>query len=278
MAVSTILLALLPPLLCVGLCLRPLAFAGGLSELGVSGRRNLGGLVLAGAAVCVPVFLWLLWRDHGFATRVGMVMTAFAAAWGAYRLGGLAGAYAAAGGALACALKLPGSLWAFNALTLCAGIGGALLLCAMIPSEKALWRMLVGVAAFDCLWIGSGIGGQTVALLPGVFEHTPILRDAAAAAPAPAVYNRVLLDQDLLGSGDVFFAAALAALLTRLGIARREIAPVAGWYLAVAAAMFAFSYAHETAIPATVPGLAALAVFWARRRGEARVADAALSA
>jgi hypothetical protein len=249
--------ALLPPALAFALSFLPPNTGGeGRVVLSPGGRRVL----LAAVGAVAPAFLWLLAAHPHVAVPVACMLSLTAAAYAAWIALGWAGVL---GAGLLAVGAASGIGWAVNVLSVAAGVGAAVMLARQLPA-RTLALVLAGFACFDAALVASGLVGGAVGALPALGVLSP-----AGLVDNPPVFNRVVIDGHLLGAGDVWFGASLGLLLGASGAGVGERAWVCATYAAGAVLLFAAAAAAEAAVPATIPGSAAVGAWlMARRRAK----------
>jgi hypothetical protein len=275
--VSVIALACLPATLCLVLTARPQFFAVP-TLLSARGRvTQLHGkllvLTVLGCLLAVPLTLLAFADDAHIALAVGTAASFAGATWGAMRVCGSVNVNAALGASAAAVVAVlafaggGSAIWAANALSLCAGLGAAHLL-HMAFSRKALIFFLAAFAALDIVVVASGLAVAAV-------HQLPLVGAFAATHSQALIFNRIQIGGVLLGSGDVAYAALVAALIVAAGVGRVRALGLCFCYALASIAFAAWATSSGSAMPATLPGafvLVLLAVL-VRRREPTALAD-----
>jgi hypothetical protein len=215
-------------------------------------------LALASLLVAFGAALLLAFSDPALLLLVAELLSAGVAVWGAYQIAGVCGLVGALSLLFVTISPWDPYLLAFGALSLLGALGAARLLVRRLP-VTALRTGLLMFAVFDIIFIVSGVGQQVTELLPALFDSPSFFR-------GPPLLNRIWLGGQVLGAGDILFAALLATVVIRMRARRSEIVLATGCYAVLALALFATAQHEQIAVPATLPGAVALLVFLGRRK------------
>jgi hypothetical protein len=215
--------------------------------------------MVIGCLLAVPLTLLAFSQNSAVALDLAGLASFVGALWGAMRLASAFGIHAGLGAAAAILAAViafsgaSGASGAANALAVCAGLGAAHLLYIAF-SRKALLIFMVAFAAMDVLIVSSGLVTSAIHQLPlvGVFN-------GSGGRAHVLVFNRVQVKGALLGSGDIAYAALVAAIIGGTNLKRVSAYLSCCLYALAAIALAAFATSDNTAVPATAPGVIALA-------------------
>ena len=265
-ATSALALACLPALLCLALASRP-AFFTAPSAIVARGHIELHGkamvLALLGCLLAIPLALVAFSQGTQLALLAGCAASFAGAMWGAVRLGGAIGALLALA-AFAFALVGLGtsSLWAADALSLCAGLGAAHLLHTAFSRRALVW-FLAAFALLDIAIVGSG-------LVHSAIQHFPLVGSFGLSQAHALLFNRVQVGGATLGSGDIAYGALVGALMAASGVSRGKIILICAGYALASVAFAIYATRSGNAVPATVPGVLALGLLALALRRQTR--------
>lgn len=265
-------LSCLPPVICYTLARKSAFFAVPpvLRDHAASSQMRGTPLVatMIGCLAVVPLMLLALGTGAPAAMLFGALFSTLAALWGGYAVAGVRGVSVVA---LLAAAAIwaggPAALWAANLCSVCAGLGGGHLLAGAFP-QRALLVFCVAFVVMDILVVGGG-------LLSGAVNQLPLAGSFGSELADPPLFNRVETGGVLLGAGDITFAALVAMITVGVGLSHRRLLALCGVYLLAMWSLVAYALISLQAVPATLPGLVALAALFALGRANIRAPESA---
>ncbi len=253
-----IILALLPAALVLLVWCRPSFFANQQGSVNTNTQTDTSYSLVYIAVCCVAVVLGLIGFSSGLSLwlLVACAVSFGIAMLGAARLGGeMAVALIVALVILALFTTGGLSIAATNAISVAAGLGAAYLLSKAFDGNK-LPIFLGAFAVLDVVVVAGGLPQAAVNTISAG------IGDWAFDLP---IFNRISLGSLDLGAMDIAYAVLVASVLIRQRATRFELSAALVVFTTLQAVAVGYVSSGGEALPATLPGLAALGTFAAAR-------------